>query len=220
MTLPLNKKTAKSGWSLGVAPCLLALAMAAPADAARVTTTSNIAGMGGASVTGPAPGELNFRFGLVDLSTPVTFEVDLAPNEVITNLNIGIVPPPPTNGSFRFFPSNGISFTFGKDAVLTGSTPANWSSMVSGARLTDVDPVLDTANFAADDVHFVFTDQGLGTGEIEITTLNATGFSISGADFLFTVDVAEVPLPAAVWLFASGLVGAAAVGRRKKKATA
>ena len=41
-------------------------------------------------------------------------------------------------------------------------------------------------------------------------------FNVSGVNEALVIDVAPVPVPAAVWLFGSGLIGLAGIARRKK----
>ena len=66
------------------------------------------------------------------------------------------------------------------------------------------------------------SDDGIGG-----SPMNSTAFSSFNANFditSVTVDsfvptpVAAVPVPAAVWLFGSGLLGLVGIARRKKKA--
>jgi hypothetical protein len=42
--------------------------------------------------------------------------------------------------------------------------------------------------------------------------------SLTGTDFAFLIDTTAIPIPAAVWLFGSGLLGLIGIARRKKAA--
>lgn len=57
------------------------------------------------------------------------------------------------------------------------------------------------------------------TWDLDLNGVADTGFDLSVTTPLFTYDgMAPIPLPAAVWLFGSGLLGLMGIARRKKKA--
>ena len=62
-----------------------------------------------------------------------------------------------------------------------------------------------------------FTDSGNGTGSLVLDTTN-----IRGDTFTWTVtgNLTAVPVPAAAWLFGSGLIGLVGVARRKQALSA
>jgi hypothetical protein len=69
-------------------------------------------------------------------------------------------------------------------------------------------------------------DIAVGAGDVFLIAVDfsaLTGSSIYASAILQTLDfnkVTPVPVPAAAWFFASALIGAGVVGRRKKKKTA
>ena len=68
--------------------------------------------------------------------------------------------------------------------------------------------------------HFILgisTDGGTSwSGDTSVTPLGANSYTVSFSDgSVLEVDVAIVPVPAAVWLFGSGLLGLVAVARRR-----
>lgn len=50
----------------------------------------------------------------------------------------------------------------------------------------------------------------------ELPLIGYTGGSITGANLVMVTNVAAVPVPAAVWLFGSGLLGLIGFARKKK----
>lgn len=75
-----------------------------------------------------------------------------------------------------------------------------------------------TFNLSGSD-HFIlgsFTP-GVGwSGDVDATPLGANSYVVQFSDGLVVnVDVQVVPVPAAVWLFGSGLLGFAVIGRRR-----
>jgi peptidyl-prolyl cis-trans isomerase A (cyclophilin A) len=50
----------------------------------------------------------------------------------------------------------------------------------------------------------------------DLPLIGYTGGSITGANLVMVTNVSAVPVPAAVWLFGSGLLGLVGVARKKK----
>lgn len=109
-------------------------------------------------------------------------------------------------------PTNGV--TVGSDG--TGSTPS-----FGGAFnvIIDADPgelvnLLFSFNFTGANGGFEFADGldpvGLSAGVYRLDVFGPSNFTVS-----FTDSVGEVPVPAAVWLFGSALMGLFGVSRRK-----
>ena len=77
----------------------------------------------------------------------------------------------------------------------------------------------DTLTLTGSD-HFILgisTDGGTSwSGDTSVTPLGANSYTVSFSDgSVLEVDVAIVPVPAAVWLFGSGLLGLVGVARRR-----
>ncbi len=106
------------------------------------------------------------------------------------------------------------NFTFDP---FTSSTTI-WSSTRIGGLTFTLDPTITVAQSATD-----LTISGVGT-------LSATGYDSSLADFTLTYNkltkqtvgsfsssTSVVPIPAAAWLFGSGMIGVASIARRGRK---
>jgi len=98
--------------------------------------------------------------------------------------------------------------------ILLGGT-INFSNPPPTATNTDG----DTLNFAGGNNHFMV---GLWDGSswimdsgAAVLPANAVELSFDVGGNVLTVDVAVVPVPAAVWLFGSGLLGLVGVARRR-----
>lgn len=65
-----------------------------------------------------------------------------------------------------------------------------------------------------------FSTSFIGTGAAETLTFKAIGTSTSFGTSLDNVSLAAVPVPAAVWLFGSGMLGLLGLSKRKSNVTA
>ena len=142
------------------------------------------------------------------------------------------------SGSVMSVDASGAQFTFGSEFVAPESVAVSWNTTLTGISLGLVDfdvsstlvdwslsifdgvneTVLSANNLANSSVSSLFTMTG-GT----VYTLVMTGtaaISSFTASFAYPPSVSEVPLPAAVWLFGSVLLGGLAMRRRSQKMNA
>lgn len=128
-------------------------------------------------------------------------------NTTVNNLNANAT----TNGTLA------SGYTFGKagsgtsgvwNTTDTGGTIYNWAGFGPST--------LGVATGTASELYGL-TGNG-GTGQAQVYDLGSLALNITSASnyaLVFTANGAPVPLPAAVWLFGSGLLGLAGVGRRR-----
>lgn len=105
----------------------------------------------------------------------------------------------------------GQAYTFSFDytnrpGTSVGTNGLDWS----------FDSYIGSAPSVSDYVWHTFTTSIVGTGSPMTLTFKATGPSDSYGSSLDNVKFSAVPVPAAVWLFASGIVGLLGFGKRKK----
>jgi len=108
--------------------------------------------------------------------------------------------------------SGGASSVFGTAAASAGvfdtttisSNPSNW--YLSGGQ-TGVSGLGTAWN--------LYGVTGTTTGNVALSLLGTATLSANGVTFAETTSGTPVPLPAAIWLLGSGLLGLAGVGRRK-----
>lgn len=153
--------------------------------------------------------------------------------------SVSITNPTVTTGSGELLevtiPS--VQYTFGSDFAAGEAVALTWDTQLTGAALGLVDfslsstlanwsmsifdgmneTVLTSGNAANTFVSSLFTMTGGTVYNIIMTgTAAITSFSVG---FSYPPSVSEVPLPAAVWLFGSVLLGGLALRRRSKKET-
>ncbi len=105
-------------------------------------------------------------------------------------------------------------FTSATNTVLNGLGSATIS-------LIDINYATSTNGFTANSINTNSMSLWGAEGQYDVQTgLFDTQTTTIGMDMvaLFAGDIKPVPVPAAVWLFGSGLIGLAAVGRRRGKA--
>ena len=122
------------------------------------------------------------------------------------------------------FDDTDTSFSFGSATVLNSTLNSASLAVFTGASPTNVDvklasatPVLFNTSLSGDDKFILGYYDGFNwSGD--------TGYQYVGGDIYkvtfsggqtFEIDVAVVPVPAAAWLFGTGLVGLIGVARRK-----
>jgi hypothetical protein len=209
---------------------LVAALAASPLQAATVTFNYDVS-FGAVSPDGPAP-----------WATAV-FEDTINPNEVTLTMTVasGVNLADVTAMYFNLDPSlDPTLLGFNRDGG-TGPTDANTSIltgtdafMPDGDGLYDIlfdfppPPGQDAARFnAGEDLVYTITGAGLTASSFNVFATPAGGFGpyLSVARFQSTGPLQEgsdwvgaVPIPPAVWLFGSGLLGLIGIARRKKAA--
>ena len=135
-----------------------------------------------------------------------------------------------SQGSVFAVPGLEGQYIFAFDQVATGSVTLTLDAMLTGA----VDRVLDlkvTSYLQNWSLSFIDQTQGLSTSLIQnsmLDTHNLRVAMLAGSVYQwvftgvtplrhFSIEVSEVPLPAAVWLFGSMLLGGLVIKRRKAK---
>lgn len=127
-----------------------------------------------------------------------------------------------TNGTSIYTASPGIlsyDITFGEDGTL--SLPFAFGENKDDATLEVIfnDELLGTvfgADYELDELSFLdldITNYAGMSGSLDFV-LNTTG--TESANIFIPESISSVPVPAAVWLFGSGLIGLVGLARRKK----
>jgi hypothetical protein len=91
-----------------------------------------------------------------------------------------------------------------------GAFHANVTGTASSLNFFNIEGALDT------DIAFAWTHFDLGTGAIVEETIGYWNINSSTGQIAFSTTPSAVPVPAAVWLFGSGLLGLVGVARRRK----
>ena len=158
----------------------------------------------GDGIGGPGPyvaGEMGFNWN-GNLGIPVTLVLD-------------------ASGFFGSIQAEGSSWTVGADCVgCATSDTADWVIVIpsvgtfSGA-IGAVPMAMTNFNTAGTTLGNLFPLVDDGVAGSPMTTAPFLGFN---ADFDFgTINASAVPVPAAVWLFGSGLIGLVGVARRRRQ---
>jgi len=108
------------------------------------------------------------------------------------------------------------------------SSTNNMTISFGSTVYTDIMDVLDGANmfltasgafdgisYLSDSVAPGFESTGFVGGQYDVTGTDSAGFVDGTWDSASYTQVAAVPVPAAIWLFGSGLLGLVGIGRRK-----
>ena len=119
-----------------------------------------------------------------------------------------------TDGSTKIFDftssTNNMTISFGS-TVYTDEMDvfdgANMFLTASGA--------FDGISYLSDSVNPEFESTGFVGGLYDVTGTDSAGYVDGTWDAGSYTQVAAVPVPAAIWLFGSGLLGLAGIGRRK-----
>ena len=144
-----------------------------------------------ATVFAPTDGDVNFLFSTLDPSTQLAMFDDSDTSFAGSSLAISVP-------ELIDFTSGGLSlgdFTATNEASATlNLTGSDWFILA------------------------ISTDGGTSwSGDTSVNFMGANSYTVNFSDgSVLEVDVRVVPVPAAVWLFGSGLIGLIGVARRKK----
>jgi hypothetical protein len=109
------------------------------------------------------------------------------------------------------------SFTSGGTSTTGNWGPVNSLATMPGYNLSLTGLVANAAIGTAINLFSVTTTQtGADAGTDAATATKLGTFTLSGSTLTFSNVVSSVPLPAALWLLASGVFGLGAAGRRRK----
>jgi len=144
-------------------------------------------------------------------------------------------PTPPSNSVIR----NGWSALHGLQADTLGVTPTgpgDGASIVQQANAgfgwgnpSGLDNLANTMfstigisneNALGSAGHFYFVTSNSGGSSSQGRVYNLGSIELDANGHLFSTPISSVPLPAAVWLFGSGLLGLVGIGRRRQVAAA
>ena len=146
------------------------------------------------------------------------FSVDIMGSGFTSNVDGGGV-----NLSFDQSRLNVLSVSIDESVWNFGSTGVSTGVIDNGAGLVDgimVNTLADVAgDFVIATIEFQAMDVGISSLLLSDWGINpwASGGSLINPDYIASsVEVSAVPLPAAVWLFGSGLIGLAGVAKRRK----
>jgi len=117
--------------------------------------------------------------------------------------------------SLSNFDSTPYTFVFDTTKVDVSSVSLGGISNNAGVPIDGFGSILDTSIDTTNNWSEISTISGIGS----ISQIDVTLFEGSLTSFVFDYEnVAPVPVPAAVWLFGSGLIGLVGVARRKQNA--
>lgn len=108
-----------------------------------------------------------------------------------------------------------LTFTFNQSVTLAGIEFANWEGCCDDVAVVSIDGALVSLTYSGSDDTWMF-DGG------PISVANNFKLDNTGNKFLSIyrvqglIDVTQVPIPAAAWLFGSGLIGLAGISRKRK----
>ena len=102
-------------------------------------------------------------------------------------------------------------------AGCTGATGV-YEGFTSGAD-SNVDPTTGATSITLTGTNLVATANGFTGTLVSVGNVGAAWGSFDGTPYteVYNVTVSAVPVPAAVWLFGSGLVGLAGIARRRRQ---
>ena len=197
--------------------CTAAMAMASTAQAATVSFTNLADGNGAAlyfdvGTTSASGNTLNI--GLSNFTANGQSQLSLS---ALDTLSFLVTAPTGFHITSISYTESGTGATTNGFALATGSLtadgiPKNFLTQMftpnTGASSWSISGSIDIANKDAIAVSIVNSLFAVAFTSLDTAFISKTGASIS-------VEIAPVPLPPAVWMLGSALVGLATVGRRK-----
>lgn len=125
-------------------------------------------------------------------------------------------------GSAQFFPFLGTPAWNIDDNTKTGGTTGEYEGFTSGSD-SNLDPVTGLVSLTLAGSNLV--DNGDGTYSALLVSVGNVGAGWGSFDgtpysevYSVTVEASVIPVPAAAWLFGSGLLGLVGIARRRKSA--
>lgn len=138
-----------------------------------------------------------------DLRSLGTTGRNLTPNQNTSLLN-----------AVNIFASNANFFEYGNDAAGDGADIENTTGVANlDYDNPDLRPFMDTSPGSLD-TPLTFFGQAKSLTDFTTTELGVWNLSSNG-ELSFSAGVSAVPVPAAVWLFGSGLLGLVGIARRR-----
>jgi len=145
--------------------------------------------------------------GLVSLDEPTTFTGVLSPGAFINTITFEL----PANGGSAYSLVNVPLSLFGANFDLIFSSIALFSN-ADGILFNGDDALLTSSNTGGSEMSLSFGGTPAG---MYYLTFSGVATGTAGGIFAGAIDVAPVPVPPAVWMLGSAIVGLATVGRRK-----
>jgi len=109
-------------------------------------------------------------------------------------------------------PTNNMTITFGNTLYTDGMDVFGGANMFLTAA-----GAFDGISYLSTLADPGFESTGFVGGPFDVSGTDSTGFTDGTWDVDSYAQVAAVPVPAAIWLFGSGLIGLAGIGRRKNQ---
>ena len=147
------------------------------------------------------------------LLSGVDFYISMGPNVDFTTTELNVLK--------GFLAGGGSIFLMGENVTASSNTGINSALTFLGSNINIVNDALDpgwnittnidTDPFNTDVSSFTFADASEVTGGTSLI-----GTKTDGTTFIAYEEVTAVPVPPALWLFGSGLLGLIGISRRKK----
>ncbi len=128
----------------------------------------------------------------------------------LTANNTGVAPTFNSSGILVGTATNGAGWAAGTGP---GSSTGFWGSLYSGSSQNANGPVTSPMEFYAANVIVPASRGGAATTNTDL--LGTFSINFTTDQLIWTPEVSAVPIPAAAWLLLSGLLGVAAIGRRR-----
>ena len=120
-------------------------------------------------------------------------------------------------GTAQFFPQYaGAAWNIDNSTKITGT--GVYEGFTTGAD-SNTDPVSGTVALTLTGTNLAATASGFAGQLVSVGNVGSAWTSFDGTPYseVYNITVTPVPVPAAVWLFGSGLVGLAGIARRRRQ---